>query len=177
MENFCREEAAAICKIPLSRRNIVDSVVWLHTENGKYSVKFGYHVARKVMRKDDGFGSSNGVGGQQVWKKIWQLHMPNKLKIFGWRACQDILPTRVNLFRMKIITEKGCQCCTGIPKSAIHSIWECGAVQDMWAGCAIKLQNCTTVFHDIVALFEYVLDRLSTAKLETFLAQAWFIWN
>ena len=93
MEKFCREEADAICKITLSRRNISDSVVWLHTKKGKCAVKSGYHVVRKVLRKDDGIGSSGGVGGQQAWNKTWQLHVPNKIKIFRWRACQDILPT------------------------------------------------------------------------------------
>ena len=57
--------------------------MWLHTKNGKYAVKSRYHVARKVLRKDDGIGSSSGVGGQQVWKKIWQLHVPNKIKFSG----------------------------------------------------------------------------------------------
>ena len=82
-KKFCTKEADAICKIPLSQRNVVDSVVWMHTKNGKYFVKFGYHLARKVMRNDDGVGSSDGVGGQQIWKKIWQLHVPSKMKIFG----------------------------------------------------------------------------------------------
>ena len=47
LEKFGVEEVVAICKIPLSRRNIVDLMVWLHTKNGKYSVKSGYHLARK----------------------------------------------------------------------------------------------------------------------------------
>ena len=42
-------------------------------------------------------------------------------------------------------------------------------MQDVWVGYAIRLQKCTTDFHDIMALFEYVLDM--------FLVQAWFIWN
>ena len=149
----------------------------MHTKNGKYSIKFGYHLARKVMRNDDGVGSSDGVSGQQIWKKIWQLHVLSKIKIFGWRACQDILPIRVNLVRQKIITEKGCQCYIGVPKSTIHAIWECGVAQDVWAGYVIRLQKCTTDFPDIVALFEYVLDRFSIAEMEVFLVQAWFIWN
>ena len=71
----------------------------------------------------------------------------------------------------------GCQCCTGVPESAICAIWECGAAQDVWAGCAIRLQKCTTDFLNIMALFEYVLDRFSAAEMEVFLVQAWLIWN
>ena len=47
----------------------------------------------------------------------------------------------------------------------------------MWAGCAIRLQKCTTDFPDNMALFEYDLDRFSAAEMEAFLVQAWFIWN
>lgn len=39
-------------------------------------------------------------------------------------------------------------------------------MKDVWAGYAIRLQKCTTDFPDIVALFEYVLDRFSTAEME-----------
>lgn len=60
---------------------------------------------------------------------------------------------------------------------AIHAIWESGVMKDVWAGYAIRLQKCTTDFPDIVALFEYVLDRFSTAEMEAFLVQAWFIRN
>jgi len=49
MENFQRKDANAICKIPLSRRRVADSVVWMHTKNGAYSVRSAYHVARRVM--------------------------------------------------------------------------------------------------------------------------------
>ena len=122
-------------------------------------------------------GSYSGAGGQQVWKKIWQLHVPNKIKKFWWRARQDILPTRVNLVRRKIIAERGCQCGKKVPESALHAIWECGVAQDVWASCAISLEKCTTVFHDIVVLFESLLDRLSIAEFEVFLVQAWLIWN
>ena len=78
------------------------------------------------MRNDDGVAGSDGVGVQQIWKKIWQLHVASKIRRFGWKACQDTLPGRVNLVRRKIITETGCQCCIGLPESVIHAIWECG---------------------------------------------------
>ena len=74
------------------------------------------------MRKDDWVESSRGIGGQQVWKNIWQLHVPNKIEVFRWRACQDISPTQVNLDRRRIISDNGCQCCIGLPESAFHAI-------------------------------------------------------
>ncbi|XP_075670050.1 uncharacterized protein LOC142639797 [Castanea sativa] len=59
----------------------------------------------------------------------------------------------------------------------IHAIWECGIAQDVWVGCAISLQKCIFGFHDVVALFEYLMDRLSTSEFEVFLVHAWLLWN
>ena len=50
METFNREDAEAICKIPLSHRHVTNVVVWLHNKDGVYTVKSGYLVARKVLR-------------------------------------------------------------------------------------------------------------------------------
>ena len=33
----------------------------------------------------------------RVWSQLWKLRVPNKIKIFGWRACLNILPSKVNL--------------------------------------------------------------------------------
>lgn len=64
MTRFSKEEAEAICRIPPSRRDVSDLVVWLHNRNEMYSVKSKHHVARKVMRKDDWVECSRGPGGQ-----------------------------------------------------------------------------------------------------------------
>lgn len=53
MEGFQRKDANAICKIPLSRRRVADSVVWMHTKNGVYLVQLGYHIARKVVTTEN----------------------------------------------------------------------------------------------------------------------------
>ena len=51
---FNHFDAEAILRIPLSRRQVQDRVVWMHCRNGKYAVKFGYHVAR--MLAEDAIG-------------------------------------------------------------------------------------------------------------------------
>ena len=44
MSRFHREDAEAICRIPLSHRQVSDYIFWLHTEDGVYSCKSGYQV-------------------------------------------------------------------------------------------------------------------------------------
>nr|XP_023894814.1 uncharacterized protein LOC112006735 [Quercus suber] len=86
MSKFHKEDAKAILRIPLSRRLVVDSMVWLHTARGVYSVKSGYYVATQVLRGADWIESSRGLSGTKVWALLWKLKVPNKIKIFGWRC-------------------------------------------------------------------------------------------
>ena len=124
---FHEEEADAICKIPLSRRSVVDSITWLHNKNGKFIVKLAYRVAQQVLKVGKGAESSNGGYGNQVWAALWKLKIPNKIKVFGWRACHDILLTRLNLTKRRIISDNMCPICCRCPESTIHALRECAA--------------------------------------------------
>ena len=63
MASFHRDDAKAICRIPLSQRHIADSIFWLHNKNGAYSVRPGYHLARKVLRNENWAECSRGTEG------------------------------------------------------------------------------------------------------------------
>lgn len=61
-------------------------------------VKSGYHMARLILKEDSGVGeSSRRLEEGLIWQRLWKSKLPNKIKVFGWRACQDILPTKENL--------------------------------------------------------------------------------
>ena len=63
--NFHWTNAEAILRIPLSRRHVCDSVLWMYNKNGPYSVKSGYHIARLISKEDNGMVESSEpmVGG------------------------------------------------------------------------------------------------------------------
>ena len=124
MTIFNREDAEAICKIPLSDRRVADAMVWLHNKEGAYTVRSRYHVARKLLSE---WAEISTGAGQQLWKKLWRIRVANKMKIFAWMACHEILPTHVNLDKINIIGENLCLCYQRAPKTVIHAIWECPA--------------------------------------------------
>ena len=95
---FNQLDAEAILKIPLSRRHVQDRLVWKFGRKGKYEVKSGYHVARMLDGDSNGReDSSDPRRNYRLWNKLWQLHVPSKIKVFGWRACLNILPSKENL--------------------------------------------------------------------------------
>ena len=109
---FHRSDAKAVLRIPLSHRYAPDMVFWLHTKGGDYSVKSGYHIARLLSKQEADIGeSSREVTGSLIWAKLWKLKILNKIRVFGWRAYLDILPTRVNLDRRKILADDRCGVC------------------------------------------------------------------
>ena len=80
-----------------------------------------------------------------MWSALWKMKVPSsKITVFGWRACHDILPTRVNLAKCKIISDNVSHYCKCVPENAVHTIWECGAAQDVWAGSLTVLQKVST---------------------------------
>ena len=97
---------------------------------------------------------------------MWNLKIPNKIKVFGWRACADILPTRVNLVRRRVLTDDKCPICLRELENIIHVLWECAVVQDIWAGSCQKLQKKSSRVVDVMQLMEDLIDRLTKEELD-----------
>ena len=176
--NFQKEDAEAILRIPLSRRHIKDSVMWLHTQKGTYTVNSSYHVAAQLVKEEKNWvESSRGSPSNKVWENLWKLRIPNKIKVFAWRVGLNILPYKENLFRSKIAADDTCTLCKSAPESGLHSLWECGVARDVWADSVMKLQKFVVGQYDVLNLFKELLLCLNKEEFELFLVQAWFIWS
>lgn len=86
------DDLALIRTIPISRLGCADQRIWHYTKTGFYFVRSRYHVAMDMMkngelgRKGSGM-SSNSSTLEGVWKRIWSLKVPHKLRfLFGRRV-------------------------------------------------------------------------------------------
>ena len=87
-------------------------------------MRLRYHIAKEIARQEAGMEEcSREVYGSLVWRHLWKLHLPNKIKVFGWRVCQNVLPTKENLARLKVIVDDSCECCKGNLESVLHALW------------------------------------------------------
>ena len=178
VDAFHRKDAEAILRIPLSHRLVSDAMIWLHTKSGEYMVRSRYHIAQLIQKQEKDVGESSKLeGGSQVWAKVWKMKVPNKIRVFAWRACQNILPTCENLFHRKVALDAYCERCNQAPESVLHVLWECGAAQDVWAGGPRRLQKVGTEHRDFMQLIEDLILRLSEEELELFWVHCWLIWN
>ena len=52
---------------------------------------------------------------------------------FAWWACKDILPTKENLVRRKVLAEGTCEMRQSGLETSGHLFWECERVREAWA--------------------------------------------
>ena len=92
---FTQEDADLIKHLPLARMASEDSLFWPFSRNGIYNCKSGYQFLK--AEENHGGTEANVEQEKALWKAIWVLQTPNKMKNHIWRACQNSLPTKENL--------------------------------------------------------------------------------
>ena len=80
--NFWDIDAERILQIPLPRLDTSDFVAWHYNKNGMFSVKSAYHIEWESqyggkLRNEEHVGSAYT---NLVWKNLWSLKVPAKLK-------------------------------------------------------------------------------------------------
>ena len=124
-------EAELIKNIPVSEGGIEDLLLWPLSPDGHYSVRSAYHMLSEDESRQEP-GSSSSENSQQVWKSIWKIRTPNKIRHFIWRAARDSLPTKQNLRARHLPVEETCELCGDHQESLMHSIWLCEHAQAVW---------------------------------------------
>ncbi|KAK7852545.1 hypothetical protein CFP56_038612 [Quercus suber] len=67
-----------------------------------------------------------------ICNQIWEPNAPNKVRHFLWRVCKDAVPSKQNLMRRKILMEGKCEQCGVESEMAIHAVWECATLNEIW---------------------------------------------
>ncbi|XP_075655679.1 uncharacterized protein LOC142625834 [Castanea sativa] len=99
---FLPFKAQRIKGIPNYVTNQEDCVSWPKCKIGLYSMKSEYQILCEA-KTNGGPSRSTDEGVKLFWKHIWHTKVPNKIKVFLWRACSNALPTKVGLHKRKIM--------------------------------------------------------------------------
>lgn len=149
---FAPRTRREILAIPLNLQHTVDAFTWKENRANRFSVKSSYHVALHLIQHDDGEHSAARLDGS-IWKRVWSLNIPPKVRSFIWRAYSNILPTRENLHRRRVKVEPRCELCCQQPESTSHLLWECPFARNVWALSRGKIQKCSNAVQDFFLLF------------------------
>jgi hypothetical protein len=164
---FSQEEVQAINSIPLSSTNQPDVEIWRGTATGVFSVRSTYHLAKEIESRQLPESSST-MGNSEVWRNLWALPIPSTEKNFMWRACQNLLPTKDNLLRRKVVQDPYCPICGLEPETAYHILWDCPSTRDVWGGCDRRFQKCALAGPYFLHVVEGILERGGSEALIPF---------
>ena len=114
-------DAAAIKCIPLSNRVTKDDLIWKGTKSGLYSVQSGYRFLLEEELKNLP-NSSNSSQMNQVWRDVWSLQVPRKVQMFTWRALKDSLPSKLKLWKRKVVQDPICEFYAAQNEDLVHAI-------------------------------------------------------
>ena len=121
--------------------------------------------------------SSSGDPCKLLWKRLWHLNLPAKIKVFAWRACVNGLPIMDAIFSKGISQNKICLVCGKEAENIDHALISCdfsSLVWNLWPENPLRLQGFGKSFLDS-ALF--ILSHSMPQDLELFFATAWALWS
>ncbi|KAK7267199.1 hypothetical protein RIF29_19864 [Crotalaria pallida] len=174
---FLPHDVEIIRSIPIVQSNRVDELIWHFTTDGVYSVKSGYKTLLQYQAHsvESGVGSSSNDAAQ-IWKVLWSLNLPEKMKIFWWRALRDILPTKANLLRKKMQIPSDCKSCNEM-ETAMHCFFYCDFAKEIWSRLNLW-QSVSSVLSDSCLNWfgGFIMDK-SRDSVAFAILVLWNIWN
>lgn len=78
--------------------------------------------------------------------------------MFLWKACNDILPTKLKLFKIGIVPHSKCSICP--------------SARDVWTGCTKKFHKCSFIPVTFIHILETLMQRLKDEEIQLFVVVA-----
>ena len=167
-----------ISNIPLSNSLPSDKLIWTGTSNGLFTVQSTYKLA---MESYGNFccASSSNDNLCYFWKKLWRLPAPHKVRHFLWHTCRDILPTKVNLKRRKVLSEDLCEKCMLELETSSHLFWSCSRAKRVWSCTRLLNPNYAVQFNSFMELAwkMIMVDHCDHSVVALMGTIAWRMWG
>jgi hypothetical protein len=88
---FNERDREEIRNLALTNSDGADKLIWKFNNKGHYTVKSAYRYAMETLIDNVEYR----VPGD--WTRMWNLHIPQRIKVFLWRLLRGVLPTRMRL--------------------------------------------------------------------------------
>ncbi|KAL0308895.1 UNVERIFIED_CONTAM: hypothetical protein Sradi_5831800 [Sesamum radiatum] len=141
-ELFWPCDSTTILATPLNRVGETDLLVWHYSKDGSFSVRSAYHLALSL--EDNPSSSSLAEGEVSWWRKVWQARVPNKVKVFVWRAWVNALPTEMNLKKRIQNLQVVCPFCQAEFEDGLHTLSSCSLLSASDPGTSASFSWCSS---------------------------------
>jgi hypothetical protein len=176
-----------ILEIPLNNQGFEDSIAWNFTKHGQYAVRSGYHLQwrHQFGPKASQLSLPGSSVNNPIWKIIWKLKVPSKVKIFVWRALHGILPLKSILANRHVGTNGGCPICNQAAEDVLHLVFTCPTARSLWCSLGISqiMEEALEEDRSGSAVLEFLFRRQDTSMpgidlgmKEVIAVGSWYLW-
>jgi hypothetical protein len=179
-QSFLAIESNEVLKIRMGTNMEQDILAWAHEKNGVYSVRSAYRLLKndqmaKAVEKNSEAG---GSAEERVWKLLWKLNVPPKVRSFWWRVVHNFVPAKAELKRRHIAKESFCEVCGAPDENVYHVVFQCTTAKRFWEAAEQTWELKIPEFHPA----SWTLDVLqakqcSQRMVELIVCGAWSLWT
>ena len=146
-EVFFPVDAEAIIRQPMGQQGH-DRWAWEPEKSGIYSVRSPYKLLFK-KQEEENQNHEPGASTDGLWKIIWNLEIPPKVKVFWWRVVHEFLLARHILWKRHIEPIAFREVCGAPEKSIAHVLLYCSVAREFWhqvrVGIGVKIPSLNPV--------------------------------
>ena len=132
-------------------------------------------IKETKKQREEG-GTSDNTTMTKVWKSIWSLNCPNKIKHFMWHACRNILPTNHCLKKRKVVSANKCGLC-GACKTIGHVLVQCSIAAEVWKEIGIHMPTGGPTQMEFVDVVWNLMAKKNGLDWELLAVTTWGLWN
>jgi hypothetical protein len=130
--NFIEADVQAVKRVPLGR-SAADVWAWSGEKHGLYTVKLAYRVLADLETLQRQFKEGvRALLNNPIWKRLWRMKVPPKVRVFWWRVIHNFLPTQANLHYRHMERFATCTFCGSKPETIFHALVECEPAIQFW---------------------------------------------
>ncbi|CAN6215731.1 unnamed protein product, partial [Urochloa humidicola] len=126
-------DVEAIQNIKIHGTDCQDLLAWHYEKSGFFTIRSAYRLAVQLRDQKRGVCNSslNPMGVRPLWKSIWKLNIPQKIKVFLWRVVNNALATRLNKWKRHLERDNRCELCGLETESEFHALVSCDHARNL----------------------------------------------
>ncbi|XP_010696568.1 uncharacterized protein LOC104909080 [Beta vulgaris subsp. vulgaris] len=166
-----QHDVMLVADIPLSRSWPSDSRYWWPTSDGVYTFKTGYWLG--MLGRERTWQLAFSTIEAPMWKRVWSLQGPPKLRHFIWQACKGSLAVKAQLRHRHIVPDATCQTCGAPDETIIHALFQCPLVDEIWRLSSLVSMVNMAPFSAFADHFLWMMNNATVEEFHLFSTLTW----
>nr|KYP73211.1 Putative ribonuclease H protein At1g65750 family [Cajanus cajan] len=141
----------------------LDHFAWRGDISGCYTAASGYRFLTPGLAAE----------GDAIWKKLWRIMIPEKVKFFLWQCLHSALPTNQVRADRRLAESGACSRCSCPHETILHALRDCPYSREvlMSGGCSVRWS------FSVMDCFQWLKGIILHKDSITLSITLWWVWH